>query len=165
LAALRIPSLEIFRHRAYAQYWLARWFGTFAVQMQLTAMGWQVYDEARAHGQSIAEAAFVLGLVGLAQFLPLLVLSLFGGQAADRYNRRLILVACFGSKAMIALGLAIASQFGPGVVVPAIFAAAVVTGATNAFMPPAASALLPMLVPREDLPRALPGRRWRFSRR
>jgi MFS family permease len=155
LAALRIPSLEIFRHRAYAQYWLARWFGTFAVQMQLTAMGWQVYDEARAHGQSIAEAAFVLGLVGLAQFLPLLVLSLFGGQAADRYNRRLILVACFGSKAMIALGLAIASQFGPGVVVPAIFAAAVVTGATNAFMPPAASALLPMLVPREDLPQGI----------
>lgn len=155
MAALRIPSLEIFRHGGYAQYWVARWFGTFAVQMQITAMGWQVYDEARAHGQSIAEAAFVLGLVGLAQFLPLLVLSLFGGQAADRYNRRLILVACFGSKAIIALGLAIASQFGPDVVIPAIFAAAIVTGATNAFMPPAASALLPMLVPREELPQAI----------
>lgn len=155
LAALRIPSLGIFRHRAYAQYWAARWFGTFAVQMQLTAMGWQVYDEARAHGQSIAEAAFLLGLVGLAQFLPLLVLSLFGGQAADRYNRRLILVACFGSKALIALGLAIASQFDASVVIPAIFAAAVVTGATNAFMPPAATALLPMLLPREELPQGI----------
>ncbi len=155
LAALRIPSLEIFRHRAYAQYWVARWFGTFAVQMQVTAMGWQIYDEARAHGQSIAEAAFLLGLVGLAQFLPLLVLSLFGGQAADRYNRRLILVACFGSKALIALGLAVASQFGADVVIPAIFAAAIVTGATNAFMPPAATALLPMLLPREELPQGI----------
>lgn len=155
LAALRIPSLEIFRHRAYAQYWAARWFGTFAVQMQVTAMGWQIYDEARAHGQSIAEAAFLLGLVGLAQFLPLLVLSLFGGQAADRYNRRLILVACFGSKALIALGLAVASQFGADVVIPAIFAAAIVTGATNAFMPPAATALLPMLLPREELPQGI----------
>ncbi len=155
LAALRIPSLEIFRHRAYAQYWVARWFGTFAVQMQLTAMGWQVYDEARAHGQSIAEAAFLLGLVGLAQFLPLLILSLFGGQAADRYNRRLILVACFGSKALIALGLAVASQFGADIVIPAIFAAAIITGATNAFMPPAATALLPMLLPRKELPQGI----------
>lgn len=152
---MRIPSLEIFRHRAYAQYWVARWLGTFAVQMQITAMGWQVYDAARAEGQSIAQAAFLLGLVGLAQFLPLLVLSLFGGQAADRYNRRLILVACFGSKALIALGLAVASPFGPDVVIPAIFAAAIVTGATNAFMPPAASALLPMLVPREELPQGI----------
>jgi MFS family permease len=91
---LRIPSLDIFRHRLFAQFWAARWFATLAVQMQTTAMGWQVYDAARAHGQSIAEAAFVLGLVGLAQFLPLLVLSLFGGQAADRYNRRLILTSC-----------------------------------------------------------------------
>jgi MFS family permease len=155
LPALRIPSLEIFRHRAYAQFWAARWFATFAVQMQLTAMGWQVYDSARAHGQSIAEAAFVLGLVGLAQFLPLLVLSLFGGQAADRYNRRLILVACFGAKAAIALGLAIASRFGPDIVIPAVFAAAIGAGATNAFMPPAASALLPMLLPREELPQGI----------
>jgi MFS family permease len=155
LPALRIPSLEIFRHRAYAQFWAARWFATFAVQMQLTAMGWQVYDSARAHGQSIAEAAFVLGLVGLAQFLPLLVLSLFGGQAADRYNRKFILVACFGAKALIALGLAIASQFGAEVVIPAVFGAAILAGATNAFMPPAASALLPMLLPREELPQGI----------
>lgn len=126
-----------------------------AVQMQAAAMAWQVYDAARAHGQSIAEAAFVLGLVGLAQFLPLLVLSLFGGQAADRYNRRLILTACVLSKATIAAGLAYASQFGPDVVIPAVFAAAIMAGATNAFMPPAASALLPMLLPREELPQGI----------
>ena len=155
MPALRIPSLDIFRHRAYAQFWMARFCATFAVQMQLTAMLWQIYDAARTHGQSVAEAAFVLGLVGLAQFLPLLVLSLFGGQAADRYNRKIILVACFASKATIALGLAIASRFGPDVVIPAIFAAAIGAGATNAFMPPAASALLPMLVPREELPQGI----------
>ncbi len=155
LPALRIPSLEIFRHRLFAQYWTARWCATLAVQMQLTAMGWQIYDVAREHGQSIAEAAFVLGLVGLAQFLPLLVLSLFGGQAADRYNRRLILVACIASKAVIALGLTLAAGMGPDVVIPAIFAAAIATGATNAFLPPAASALLPMLLPREELPQGI----------
>ena len=155
LASLRIPSLDIFRHRLFAQFWAARWFATFAIQIQATAMGWQVYDSARAHGQSIAEGAFTLGLVGLAQFLPLLVLSLFGGQAADRYNRRLILVACMSAKALILLWLVFASGLGPEVVIPAVFAAAISAGVINAFMPPAASAMLPMLLPREELPQGI----------
>lgn len=155
LAALRIPSLDIFRHRQFALFWGGRWFATLAVQMQLTAMGWQVYDAARGHGQSIAEAAFVIGLVGLAQFLPLLVLSLFGGQAADRYERRMILIACMAAKAAIALWLAFVSNLAPTIVVPAVFAAAIGAGAINAFMPPAASALLPQLLPREELPQGI----------
>jgi len=155
LASLRIPSLDIFRRRQFTLFWAGRWFGTLAIQMQLAAMFWQVYDTARIHGQDIREGALTLGLVGLAQFLPLLALSLFGGQAADRYNRKLILLICFGMKTLIALGLCVATQFGPDVVVPAIFAAAILAGATNAFMPPAASALLPMLLPREDLPQGI----------
>ncbi len=155
MASLRIPSLDIFRHRQFTLFWAGRWFGTLAIQMQLAAMFWQVYDTARMHGQDIREGALTLGLVGLAQFLPLLALSLFGGQAADRYNRKLILLICFGMKTLIALGLCVATQFGPDVVVPAIFAAAILAGATNAFMPPAASALLPMLLPREDLPQGI----------
>lgn len=128
-----------------------------AIQIQATAMGWQVYDSARAHGQSIAEGAFMLGLVGLAQFLPLLVLSLFGGQAADRYNRRLILVACIAAKVLIVLWLALVSglAFGPDIIIPAIFAAAITAGMINSFLPPAASALLPMLLPREELPQGI----------
>jgi MFS family permease len=155
LASLRIPSFDILRHRQFAQFLGARWCATLAIQMQATAMGWQVYDSARAHGQSIAEAAFVLGLVGLAQFLPLLVLSLFGGQAADRYNRRLILTACFVAKAAVLLGLVIASGMAPEVVIPAVFAAAISAGVISAFLPPAASALLPMLLPREELPQGI----------
>jgi MFS family permease len=126
-----------------------------AIQIQATAMGWQVYDSARAHGQSIAEGAFMLGLVGLAQFLPLLVLSLFGGQAADRYNRRLIMAACIGAKALIVLWLSLVAGMGPDIVIPAIFAAAISAGMINAFLPPAASALLPMLLPREELPQGI----------
>jgi MFS family permease len=155
LASLRIPSLDIFRHRLFAQFWAARWCSTLAIQMQTTAMFWQVYDSAREHGQSITEASFVLGLVGLAQFLPLLVLSLFGGQAADRYNRRLILFACISFKALLALSLALTSQLAPAIIIPAIFGVAIAAGATNAFLPPAASALLPMLLPREELPQGI----------
>jgi MFS family permease len=134
---------------------LARWAATFAVQMQLAAMLWQVYDAARDQGQSIAEGSFVLGLVGLAQFLPLLGLSLFGGQAADRYDRRLILGICLIVKAAIALWLVFASHWEHDALIGAIFAAAIAAGATNAFLPPAASALLPMLLPREELPQGI----------
>jgi MFS family permease len=155
LAALRIPSLDIFRHRQFAQYWAGRWFATLAVQIQATAMGWQVYDAARAQGQSIVEGAFLLGLVGLAQFLPLLIFSMFGGQAADRYNRRFIIVFCMTAKAAIVLSLALASRAGPEAVIPAVFAAAIGAGITNSFLPPAASALMPMLVPREELPKGI----------
>ncbi len=153
--SIRIPSLDIFRHRQFAQFWAARWFSTLAVQMQATAMAWQVYDVARTHGQGVAEAAFLLGLVGLAQFLPLLALSMFGGQAADRYNRRLILTGCILFKSTIVLALALVSGMGADTVIPAIFVAAIAAGATNAFMPPAASALMPMLVPREELPQGI----------
>jgi len=118
-------------------------------------MLWQVYAAARANGQSVAEASFLLGLVGLAQFLPLLVLSLFGGQAADRYNRRLILIICISVKAMIVAALSFASQFNPPFVIPMIFIGAVTAGAINAFLPPASSALLPMLLPREELPQGI----------
>ncbi|MBY0563068.1 MAG: MFS transporter [Hyphomonadaceae bacterium] len=151
---MSLPSFAIFRHREFARFWVSRWFATLAVQMQVTAMGWQVYDAARAHGQSIQEAAFVLGLVGLAQFLPLLALSLFGGQAADRYNRRAILTACIAGKCVIAAGLAYVASMDANaeLVVPAVFAAAVGAGALNAFLPPAATALMPMLLPREELP-------------
>lgn len=125
------------------------------MQMQLTAMLWQAYDGARARGQSIEEAAFVLGLVGLVQFLPLLPLSLFGGQAADRYNRQHILVACTAAKAIIAAGLAACANLSADAIVLAVFAAAAINGAVNAFMPPAASALLPMLLTREELPQGI----------
>jgi MFS family permease len=155
LPAPSIPSLHIFRHRLYAQYWATRWFSSLAVQMQLTAMGWQVYDAAREHGQSIEQSSFVLGLMGLSQFLPLLVLSLFGGQAADRYNRRWILIGCLVSKALIAMALILATLAGPQYIIPTIFAAAIGAGITNAFLPPAASALLPMLLPRAELPQGI----------
>jgi MFS family permease len=153
LAAL--PSLRILANPLYTRFLAGRWFATLAVQMQLTAMGWQVYDAARADGQSINEAAFVLGLVGLAQFLPLLPLSLIGGQAADRYNRKLIVTGAYAAKTLIVAALAVATFVGGDAIVTAVFIAAIASGATNAFLPPAASALMPMLVAREHMPNAI----------
>lgn len=155
LAALTLPSLQLLANPRFARFWSARWCATLAVQMQLTAMGWQVYDAARAQGRGIEEAALLLGFVGLAQFLPLFVLSLFGGQAADRYDRKRILTVCFAVKTIVAAALALIANANTDVLFFGVFAAASLSGAINAFTPPAASALMPMLVSREELPQAI----------
>lgn len=118
-------------------------------------MGWQVYDIARARGDTIEEGAFLLGLIGLSQFVPLLILSLFGGQAADRFDRRLIILGCIALKVAIAGALVAASGFAPSALIAAIFAVAMVTGMLNAFLPAASSAMVSNLVPREQLPQAI----------
>lgn len=155
------PSLSIFRHRAYLQFWLMRVSVAAARQMEAVAIGWQVYELARdpiadgGLGLDIPQAAFMIGLVGLAQFIPVLLFSLVGGQAADRLNRKMILVVSnlmrlAGTAALIATIFLPASE-----ALPIIFSVAVLLGLVNAFTPAAANALYPQLVPRADLPTAI----------
>jgi MFS family permease len=148
-------SLAPFRHRSFTSYWGARALWTLGTQIQITAMGWQVYDIARARGDTIEEGAFLLGLIGLSQFLPLLLLSLFGGQAADRFDRRLIVLIGMLVKTVIAAGLVVASGYDASVVITAIFGVAIFTGMLGAFIPAASSAMVSNLVPRAELPQAI----------
>ena len=155
------PSLTIFRHRAYLQFWLMRVAVAAARQMEAVAIGWQVYELARdpisegGLALDIPQAAFMIGLVGLAQFIPVLLFSLVGGQAADRLNRKMILVVSNlfrlgGTVALLSTIFLPAAQ-----ALPIIFSVAVLLGFVNAFTPAAASALYPQLVPRSDLPTAI----------
>ena len=75
-----------FRHRAFTFYFAARFLSTFALQIISVSVGWQIYD--------LTRDPFDLGLVGLIQFLPALVLILFTGAAADRFGRRTIMLIC-----------------------------------------------------------------------
>lgn len=118
---------------------------------QSVTIGWQVYAIAR-HSRSVEASAFLVGMVGLAQFAPLFLLTPFAGEAADRYDRRLILILCLAVECLCALALAVLS-LSPAPPLAAIFAIAVVFGAMRAF--PAAGALAPMLVPRAELPKAV----------
>ncbi|MEL6416045.1 MAG: MFS transporter [Pseudomonadota bacterium] len=155
------PSFQIFRHRAYLQFWLMRVSVAAARQMQFVAIGWQVYDLARdpvdsgGMGLSINEAAFMLGLVGLVQFLPVLLLSLIGGQAADRLNRKFILVVSNLFRLLGTIGLLSTLALPASQALPLIFGVAALLGVVNAFTPAAASALYPQLVPRAELPTAI----------
>jgi MFS family permease len=115
---------------------------SMAIQVQSVAVGWQVYD---ITGQPLA-----LGLVGLAQFLPVFGFSLLAGHVADRFDRRRILLAClllqFLSSCLL-LGLALAGN----VRVWPIYAVLALFGTARAFSAPASQSLLPNLVPAEYL--------------
>jgi MFS family permease len=132
----RFPSLA---YPDVRRYLAARLLVSVAVQMQTVAVGWQVYDTTRN--------PLDLGLIGLSQFLPFVVLVLPAGQVADRYDRRRVILACY-LIAAVASGLLLAfSLLGVTSVLP-IFAVMALFGVVRAFNMPTNQALLPNLVPR-----------------
>ncbi len=144
---------KILRHRPFALLLCGRLLTTTAVQMQSVALGWQVYTVARLT-HNIAESSFLVGMVGLAQFLPLLALTLIGGESADRYERRKIMLACSVVQAVNALCLMLVTmQHAPPL--GWLFMGAALFGVTRAFLAPSIMALGPTLVPKDELPQAV----------
>lgn len=135
------PS-SVMRHRPFALFWTARVMSSVAFQMMSVAIGWQVY--------SITGSAYALGFVGLAQFLPMFVLTLVVGHVADRYDRRTIAYVCQSIEGVGALALCPGAWHGWDSVAP-IYAIAMITGAARAFESPSMAALLPNLVARTQL--------------
>ena len=149
--------------------WFARLFGATGNQMLLVAVGWQMYE--------LTGSAWDLGLVGLYQFLPALLLTLVAGHVADRVHRGRIVAVCLVVQALVALLLVAATHgfhgfaefarftgaggagsstaaWQPFVSRDVLLAASVVLGACRAFQMPAQQALTPLLVPAAMLPRA-----------
>jgi MFS family permease len=138
--------------RPYVFFLIGRFLGTLATGSQSVVIAWEVYEVAR-RSMSVEQAAFAVGMIGLAQFLPLFALTLVAGEAADRHDRRLILAACYVTQLLTSAGLAAVSSLGAGLW--PIFALAALFGCSRAFFQPTASALGPMLVPLRLLPRAI----------
>ena len=130
----------------FALYWSSRILVVLALQMQSVAIGWQLY--------SLTGSALDLGLVGLVQFVPTIVLTLVVGHVADRYDRRLVVVVCEIAQATASAVLALGS-FGGWLTRDGILVMAAVLGAARAFENPARAAFLPRLVPLAVLPRAI----------
>ena len=139
-------GLGVLRNRNLSFYLSARFLGTLAVQMQSVAVGWQVYQ--------ITGSLFDLGLIGLAQFAPFLVLILWAGHVADRHDRRKIIVACMLVQLLVS-GLLLAFTFSGSKVVWPVFAVLVLFGSARAFMMPASQAVLRNLVPDKDFGQAV----------
>ncbi len=141
------PSLrDLLAQRRFVRYWVSRLTGNLANQMLLVAIAWQMYE--------ITGSAWDLGLVGLYQFVPALLLTLVAGQVADRFNRGHIILACFVAQAVTSAVLWLAAVDG-WLHRELLLVLSIVLGAARAFQMPAQQALLPLLVTERLFPRAM----------
>lgn len=139
----------------FRRFWLARFSAVSATVGMVVVIGWQVYDVARAdYGMSTAEAAFQLGLLGLLQFIPVLLLTPVAGWAADRFDRRYLAASANGLDLLVTLVLALAT-WREALSLPLLFALAALHGGSRVFIGPAMGAIAPNIVPPPLLPRAV----------
>ncbi|RSU46094.1 MFS transporter [Sphingomonas sp. S-NIH.Pt15_0812] len=142
-----------FRIANFRSYWLSRFSGTIAVSAMSIVIGWQVYNLAR-ETMDVRQAAFMLGMIGFAQFVPLFLLTPVTGLVADSVDRRWIVRGTTALLVLTAGALWLLTWSGH-LTLGALFTAAVAFGVARAFSGPAYSALAPNLVPRESLPTAI----------
>ncbi|KAI3590302.1 putative MFS-type transporter [Cupriavidus sp. U2] len=147
--ASALPADEpdsVFRDPAFRHFWFARLCTTIGYQIFTVAVGWQMYD--------LTRDPFMLGMVGLVQFLPSIALILMSGHVADRFDRRIIVRTCQMLEAVIAASMAVAS-FSGWVTSEHIFFFVAAMGGCRAFETPTLQALLPSVVTPRQLPRAV----------
>ncbi|HEY0252783.1 MAG TPA: MFS transporter, partial [Kofleriaceae bacterium] len=133
-----------FRHAAFRRYFAAAFLASVGAEMLNLAVGWQIYE--------ITHRALDLGIVGLVQFIPAVGLTLAAGNAADARDRARIVTLTTSIMMACAIALAL---FVPLHSVTAIYGVLLVIGVARTFESPAAQALVPGLVPTEDLANAL----------
>jgi MFS family permease len=138
-------SSALLNHKSFLLFLLSRSFSRFSSQIAAVAIGWQVYD--------LTGSAFDLGMVGLVQFLPTLLLVFVAGHAADRYERKRVVQVCQLAEALTALFLAWGVYAG-SLTVTQIFIATAVLGTAGAFESPTIAALLPLIAREGSLQRA-----------
>jgi MFS family permease len=135
-----------FRHSSFVLYFLARLLTTFGAQILSVAVIWHIYE--------LTRSALYTGLVGLVQFLPLALLVLVTGTAADQFGRRLIMGLSIILAAACAAAMALLSW--TGLITPFLMLAIlVVFGIARAFLGPASSSLVVALVPTRDFANAV----------
>ena len=142
----RLAGRIAFTYPDFAFYAIARFCIVVALEMQSVAVGWQVYE--------ITHRALDLGLVGLAQFLPGIIFFLAAGHAADHFDRRRLVMVCYGGFAICSGLLLYIAARGTGSVRP-IYLVIVLLGVVRSFNGTASRALLPQLVPEEHFHNAV----------
>jgi len=131
---------------AFTRYWIAETLLSLGQEIFSVAVGWQIYD--------LTGSALSLGLIGLAQFLPLFLLALPAGHVADNFDRRHITIVCQFVK-FAGLGLLATASFMDAVSIWMIYACTFAFGISHAFQQPALRALMPTLVTRAELPQCI----------
>jgi MFS family permease len=138
--------MEAFASRDFRRYQLARGAAVLGAEAQSVAVAWQVY--------SLTHRALDLGFTGLALFLPGLLFLLPSGHAADRYDRRVVILVCYGLQIFCTAALLFLAYSGTRSVYP-IYAVLFFVGTGRAFSGPASQALIPHLVPEKHFVNAV----------
>jgi MFS family permease len=137
---------SVFQEPSYARFWLARICSTVSFQMAGVAVGWQMY--------ALTHSTFALGVVGLVQFLPMLLLMLVVGHVADHFKRETIISICQAVESLTLALLAISSYL-HHLQPTGVYCAVAAIGATRAFENPSTQALVPGLVADSKVPQAI----------
>ena len=138
--------LGVLRHRNFALFWFSLVFSNTGTWMQLTVVGWLVFD--------MTHSPAWLGVVGAARAFPMIALPFFGGVIADRMDRRTLLWMTQSSQALVSIVLTALVAAGAATVWN-ISALTLIAGIAHAFDQPTRQAIVPALVPRQDLRRAI----------
>jgi MFS family permease len=140
MATTADPHQHPLRIANFRAYWLSRFTGTIAVSAMSIVIGWQVYNIAR-ETMDIRQAAFMLGMIGFAQFVPLFLLTPITGLVADSFDRRWIVRGTTALLVLTAATLWLLTWTGH-LTLGVLFVAAVAFGVARAFSGPAYSALV-----------------------
>jgi MFS family permease len=140
------PARRALAHPDFSRYVFGRFAATLAWQVIDVAIGIQMWE--------LTKSKLYLGYIGLSQFLPFVVLLLPGGQIADRFDRRLIILLAYGLELLAAAGLLLFTLHGKAEPY-LLFAIAALLGVARAFWAPAGQSMIPNLVPTELLSGAI----------
>ena len=140
------PARLALAHRDFSRYVFGRFAATLAWQMIDVVLGFQMWK--------LTGNPLFLGYIGLAQFLPFVVLLLPGGQIADRFDRRIIIALAYGLELAAAAALLLFTAYG-ATQVSVLFVVAALLGVARSFWAPAGQAMIPNLVPKHLLSGAI----------
>ena len=152
-----LEAISALRHRNYRLYWFGQLFSVLAQNMEHVAQGWLVLE--------LTNSPLALGVTGLAHAIPTITLTLVGGAIADRADRRRIMIASQSCTALMFLILAVLVLTKLAALWH-VMVLAFISGSIRAFDRPSRMALLPQMVPREDIPNAVAigGTIWQLCR-
>jgi MFS family permease len=140
------PAPSLLRHRAFVAFLYVRVAASVALQVQVVAVGWQMYE--------LTQSPFHLGLIGLVQFVPAISFFVFTGHVADRYDRRRVTFIAQVVEA-IAVAVLAGANFTDALSPGLLLGMAFVVGTGRAFEQPSLQSVLPNLVAGGMLPRAV----------
>ena len=152
-----LEAISALRHRNYRLYWFGQLFSVLAQNMEHVAQGWLVLE--------LTNSPLALGVTGLAHAIPTITLALIGGAIADRADRRRIMIAsqCCTALMFLILAVLVLTKLAA---LWHVMVLAFISGSIRAFDRPSRMALLPQMVPREDIPNAVAmgGTIWQLCR-